>query len=69
MRNENKETNQGKKAIGESMGSRIVLALIVVAVIVTAAKSDPFGPESGTDFPISGDRAGRSAGNGTGELK
>ena len=31
MRNENKETNQGKKAIGESMGSRIVLALIVVA--------------------------------------
>ena len=34
MRNENKETNQGKKAIGESMGSRIVLALIVVAVIV-----------------------------------
>ena len=32
MRNENKETNQGKKAIGESMGSRIVLALIVVAV-------------------------------------
>ena len=32
-------------------------------------KSDPFGPESGTDFPISGDRAGRSAGNGTGELK
>ena len=61
MRNENKETNQGKKAIGESMGSRIVLALIVVAVIVT--------PESGTDFPISGDRAGRSAGNGTGELK
>ena len=36
MRNENKETNQGKKAIGESMGSRMVLALIVVAVIVTA---------------------------------
>ena len=65
MRNENKETNQGKKAIGESMGSRIVLALIVVA----GGKSDPFGPESGTDFPISGDRAGRSAGNGTGELK
>ena len=27
MRNENKETNQGKKAIGESMGSRIVIAL------------------------------------------
>ena len=81
MRNENKETNQGKKAIGESMGSRIVLALIVVAGVVTAGKrepfvrhsyggkSDPFGPESGTDFPISGDRAGRSAGNGTGELK
>lgn len=41
MRNENKETNQGKKAIGESMGSRIVLALIVVAVIVTAAKVIP----------------------------
>ena len=67
MRNENKETNQGKKAIGESMGSRIVLALIVVAG--GGGKSDPFGPESGTDFPISGDRAGRSAGNGTGELK
>lgn len=41
MRNENKEINQGKKAIGESMGSRIVLALIVVAVIVTAAKVIP----------------------------
>ena len=41
MRNENKETNQGRKAIGESMGSRIVLALIVVAVIVTAAKVIP----------------------------
>ena len=41
MRNANKETNQGKKAIGESLGSRIVLALIVVAVIVTAAKVIP----------------------------
>ena len=42
MRNENKETNQGKKAIGESMGSRIVLALIVVAVIGTAGEKEPY---------------------------
>ena len=67
MRNENKETNQGKKAIGESMGSRIVLDRC--GCDSYGGKSDPFGPESGTDFPISGDRAGRSAGNGTGELK
>lgn len=41
MRNENKETNQGKKAIGESVGGRIFLALIVMAVLITAAKVIP----------------------------
>ena len=41
MKDENKKENQGKKAIGESMGSRIVLALITVVVLVTAAKVIP----------------------------
>ena len=41
MSDENKKVEQNKKAIGESAGGRIFLALIVMAVLITVAKVIP----------------------------